>query len=173
MKGAFVCHAACELFSLFIRLFYQDGKTPRGLWLGSGPGWGWRETTGGESGSERKKKSHWCQLAALSRSGAKLKAKDSSRIGRGEKRRKLPEPVEVTENDHGFKPAICSAVLPVRVKFPQFVREKLLGKSFVTQKAAILFSLVMDQSTATSAPRSARSDSSPLRRQVNAVIELN
>lgn len=82
-----------------------------------------------------KKKSHWCQLAALSRSGAKLKAKDSSRIGRGEKRRKLPEPVEVTENDHGFKPAICSAVLPVRVKFPQFVRAKLLGKSFVTQKS--------------------------------------
>lgn len=125
----------------------------------------------GESGSERKKiplvsvgcaVPLWCEA----------QSQGQQPHGKGKKRRKLPEPVEVTENDHGFKPAICSDVLPVRVKFPQFVREKLLGKSFVTQKAAIIFSLVMDHSTATSAPRSARSDSSPLRRQVNAVIEI-
>lgn len=161
------CSACLFVYSI------RTGKRRGCFGLEAGLVGGGGKRQGGESGSERKKKSHWCQLAALYRSGAKLKAKDSSRIGRGEKRRKLPEPVEVTENDHGFKPAICSGVLPVRVKFPQFVREKLLGKSFVTQKAAILFSLVMDQSTATSAPRSARSDSSPLQRQVNAVIELN
>lgn len=40
MKGAFVCPAACELCSLFIRLFYQDGKTLRGLRLGSRHGGG-------------------------------------------------------------------------------------------------------------------------------------
>lgn len=161
------CSACLFVYSI------RTGKRRGGFGLEAGLVGGGGKRQGGSRGVREKKKSHWCQLAALSRSGAKLKAKDSSRIGRGEKRRKLPEPVEVTENDHGFKPAICSAVLPVRVKFPQFVREKLLGKSFVTQKAAILFSLVMDQSTATSAPRSARSDSSPLRRQVNAVIELN
>lgn len=79
MKGAFVCPAACELFSLFIRLFYQDGETLRGLWLGSRPGGGWRWVFLGAAECE-KKKSRWCQLAALSFSGVKLKAKDSSRV---------------------------------------------------------------------------------------------
>lgn len=103
----------------------------------------------------------------------KLKAKDSSSLKVEKKSRKLPEPVEVTENYHGYKPAICSGVLPLRVKFPQFVCEKLLGKSFVTQKARIIFSLVVDHSRATLVPCSARSVASPLRSQVNAVIELN
>lgn len=162
------CSACLFVYSI------RTGKRRGGFGLEAGLVGGGGKRQGGSRGVREKKKSHcrvsvgcavplWCEA----------QSQGQQPHGRGEKRRKLPEPVEVTENDHGFKPAICSGVLPVRVKFPQFVRAKLLGKSFVTQKAAILFSLVMDQSTATSAPRSARSDSSPLRRQVNAVIELN
>lgn len=59
-------------FNPFIRLFYQDGKTQAG---GLG-----EEVAGG-----RRKKSHSCQLAVLSGSGLKLKAKDSSPV-EGEKK---------------------------------------------------------------------------------------
>lgn len=56
MKGAFVCPAACELFSLFIRLFYQDGETLRGLRLRSRPGGGWRWVFFWGGGAESEKK---------------------------------------------------------------------------------------------------------------------
>lgn len=76
MKEAFVCPAACELFSLFIRLFYQDGKTA-GVSAWKSAWWGVEvEFLGG--GLSGEKKSHWCQLAALSYSCVKLKTKDSS-----------------------------------------------------------------------------------------------
>lgn len=113
MKGAFVCSAAPELCSLFIRLFYQDGKTPRGLWLGCRPGGGWMWRFGGLS--EGKKKSHRCRLAALSHTGVKLKAKDGSRLKVGGK--KSPH--------RRSKPAICPGVPALGVEFPQIVCEKL------------------------------------------------
>lgn len=74
------CSACLFVYSI------RTGKRRGGFGLEAGLVGGGGKRQGGSRGvREKKNPTAWCQLAALSRSSAKLKAKDSSRMEGGKK----------------------------------------------------------------------------------------